>query len=221
MYICLSRPVHAIVTQFAVDSEQNAAQGSAHCGYRLCQEGLSTIVPYIRRQIVRLTPEDFHHLVRFRRVVVMPPGQVAKNDKASFRDEQSLAGVRSLLFGSALIVLDTSELSPGLGQEEADILGQGGVPAIVGWRGQYSLSIMMHKVEVLQMQEKMTTIVQLRFENGIGAGPVQSADIETKEEGEEETGGDAKVEAKNEEEEGAEAPAAAPADGNGGMAACA
>ena len=73
----------------------------------------------------------------------------------------------------------------------------------------------------LMMQEKMTTLVQLRFENGIGAGPVQSADIETKEEGEEETGGDAKVEAKNEEEEGAEAPAAAPADGNGGMAACA
>ena len=133
------------------------------------------IAPFMHRQVVRLTPEDFHYLVSNRRVIVMPPGETANDGTSTFRDEQSLSGVQSLLHGSALVLLDTSELTPGLGQEEADILaqGSGGVPAMVGWRGQYSLSIMMHKAEVLQMKEKMAKIVQLRFEKGIGAGPIQ------------------------------------------------
>ena len=133
------------------------------------------IAPFMHRQIARLTPEDFHYLVSNRRVIVMPPGETPNDGTSTFRDEQSLTGVQSLLHGSALVLLDTTELTPGLGQEEADILaqGSGGVPAMVGWRGQYSLSIMMHKAEVLQMKEKMAKIVQLRFEKGIGPGPVQ------------------------------------------------
>ena len=131
---------------------------------------------FIHRQVVRLTPEDFHHLVQSRSVIIANgSGSVDANinQRAGFRDDQSKKGVDSLLLGSALILLDTSSLTEGLGLGEAQVLGQGGEPAVVGWKGFHALSIHMHKSEVIQMKEKMDTIVRLRESAGIGGGPVQ------------------------------------------------
>ena len=170
VYACGVRTFERQDAKFGAAGAMNLGQGGGHCGYRLCQEGLALMKPYVRRQLVRLTPEDFHHLVESRSV---PTAE--GTGRACFRDERSREGVRSLLLGCAVIVLDTAGLAEGVGLEEAQVLGQGGEPAVVGWKGLHSLSINMHKSEVLQMQEKMRIIVRLREAAGVGAGPVVPA----------------------------------------------
>ncbi|KAK8968973.1 hypothetical protein KSP40_PGU012330 [Platanthera guangdongensis] len=134
-----------------VFERQASKDNSGTCTFRLSSEGLPLLLPYIGKQILSASLEDFRHLLQYRTIKF--PDFV----DADFRENAS-----TLISGCCVIVL--KEKNKEIFQDDSSAI------AIVCWKGKTNLSIMVSQLDAQELLERL----QARFGGQRASGPDES-----------------------------------------------
>jgi 16S rRNA C967 or C1407 C5-methylase (RsmB/RsmF family) len=122
--------------------QQNARFKLAHCGlrvfhcifkkkeeYRICQEGLHVVLPYITKQIVYANEEDFISVI-----------EKPQTHTSTFKDPDFIQQVQSQQLGCVIVILKRDNAS-------ASVLSSSRPVAVSAWRTPVMLNCMVTKIE--------------------------------------------------------------------------
>lgn len=119
-----------------VFERQASKDNSGACTFRLSSEGLPLLLPYIGKQILYASLEDFRHLLQYRTIKF--PDFV----DADFRENASI-----LMPGCCVIVL--KEKNKEIFRDDSSAI------AIVCWKGKTNLSIMVSQLDARELLERL------------------------------------------------------------------
>ncbi|KAG0524781.1 hypothetical protein BDA96_07G241000 [Sorghum bicolor] len=118
--------------------ERHRSKVACPCAYRLSYEGLSLLLPYIRKRILYASPIDFHRLLQYRSI-----------NFAHFLDTRFGEQAASLMLGCCVVVLLE-------GHKHVDSISKDpSTIAIVCWRGKGTMNVMVSPSDRKDLLERM------------------------------------------------------------------
>ncbi|KEH20796.1 tRNA (cytosine(34)-C(5))-methyltransferase-like protein [Medicago truncatula] len=134
--------------------------GSSPCAFRISSEGLPLILPYITKQIIQASPEDFRRLLQDKDVKY-----------SDFADAEFGEKAANLLPGCCVVIMGKGNTvaTESLKVDESTI-------AIGCWRGRARLSVMVSAMDCQELLARL--LIRLGTENGSsGQVDISSNDV--------------------------------------------
>eukprot|EP00898_Chlorokybus_atmophyticus_P000654 jgi/Chlat1/158/Chrsp1S03099 len=129
-----------ISTGLKVFERQETKDTSPGCTYRLAQEGLPVVLPFLTKQRVHATEGEFRRLLVSRSVAV-----------SAFTDPETAADLKNVRSGCCVVVMrsppaEEEELAAEEGEDTVPLpAAASGSLAVVCWRGKGSLTLLVSK----------------------------------------------------------------------------
>lgn len=127
---------------------QTAKEGVSLCSYRISSEGLPLLLPYLRKQVIYASKEDFELLLSSRTVSF-----------AAFQDPEFRTEASNLVPGCCVLVLKEVVVAD---EEDVDNCGPSNVSssknaaiAIGCWKGRANLTLMVSQIESEELLERL------------------------------------------------------------------
>eukprot|EP00798_Chlamydomonas_sp_ICE-L_P013850 gene13850-19773_t len=164
-----------VTTVLRILERQDLKDSVDNCYYRVSQEGLPFILPYITKQRLELSSADFLNLLKER--FLMLPG-APLSDKQGPRNTvlanestlKVLETVKAGCFIAEMVPADAAALGFSHGTHETDGALAANAPlAISAWKGRASISHMVEKAECIQMIDKIESAVARAAKEAVGA----------------------------------------------------
>jgi multisite-specific tRNA:(cytosine-C5)-methyltransferase len=163
---------------------QSFGEKGTSCEYRIAQEGVPVILPYLTKQILYPSLDEFISLLRDRALPVPAEHIISLTDHRDaekttadngdldkpppskpqgccVRDPKTLQELPNIRLGCCVALMREEDLSKlGLGKDSNET--QGGLAAnspfaIPCWRGRASINVMVSKLDCAQMLERLET----------------------------------------------------------------
>ncbi len=136
---------------FERQEHKDATASEGACDYRLVQDGLHMMLPFVNRQIIHPTIDELRLILQRRSLQLPGAEDPEKPDRAKFMDDATKAEVNAAVSGSCVFVprisaADASALPAGCSPEEI---------AIACWKGKSSVNLLVSKVETDHLLEKL------------------------------------------------------------------
>jgi len=123
---------------------QTAKEGASLCSYRISSEGLPLLLPYLRKQIIYVSKEDFKLLLSSRTVPF-----------AAFQDPEFRTEASSLVPGCCVIVLHKDEEDVDNCCASNASSSKNPAIAIGCWKGRTNFSLMVSQIESEELLERL------------------------------------------------------------------
>jgi multisite-specific tRNA:(cytosine-C5)-methyltransferase len=136
---------------FERQEHKEATAGGGQCDFRLVQDGLHVMLPFVTKQIIHPTLDELRLILQRRSLQLPGAEDPEKPDRAKFMDDATKAEVNAAVSGSCVFVprisdADVAALPAGCSPEEI---------AIACWKGKSSVNLLVSKVETDHLLEKL------------------------------------------------------------------
>ena len=155
---------------FERQEHKDITDGSAPCDYRLTQDGLHMMLPFVTKQIVRPTLAELKLILERRSLNLADDPD--RPDRALFLDPHTIAEVATMKNGSCVFLprIETAE-------DRAMLTESASTPeeiAIACWKGKNSVNLLVSKVETDHLLEKFGVDVSKKG----GGNPLSTSGME-------------------------------------------
>ncbi|KAK3261916.1 hypothetical protein CYMTET_29206 [Cymbomonas tetramitiformis] len=124
--------------------ERQDKDADVPCSYRLSQEGLQAVLPFLGKQKFRMSVEEYQRFLNKRQLPF-------KGDEASENfSKETLETIRSDLVQGCVVAIPDIEKSL-----EKQMFGKAEELAVVCWLGTTNISLLVSKPEAVQLLERM------------------------------------------------------------------
>ena len=129
----------------AFERQEIKEEASGSCDFRLTQDGLPMMFPFVKKRIIRPTYEDFKNILE-RRTLAFEHSADAPQ-RAVIADADTKRSILDLTLGCCILIPRDEDLSK-LNCAKADL-------AIACWRGRTSCNLLVSKAETIHFVDKL------------------------------------------------------------------